>query len=59
MAQRWPMRWLTPFTDAPTRRFLKSFPLMSEAYATGVMAFGLFVARKASQSQPTSPAQNK
>jgi hypothetical protein len=44
MAQRWPMRWLTPFTDAPTRRFVKSFPLMSEAYATGAMAFGLLVA---------------
>ena len=36
-----------PFADAPTRRFVKSFPLMSEAYATGAMAFGLFVARKA------------
>jgi tocopherol O-methyltransferase len=46
MAQRWPMRWLTPLGDAPTRRFVKSFPLMSEAYATGAMAFGLFVARK-------------
>ncbi|MGH7983940.1 MAG: class I SAM-dependent methyltransferase [Candidatus Udaeobacter sp.] len=47
MAERWPMRWLIPFTDAPTRRFVKSFPLMSEAYASGAMAFGLFVARKA------------
>ena len=44
--RRWPMRWLTPFADGPTRRFVKSFPLMSEAYATGAMAFGLFVARK-------------
>lgn len=49
MAQRWPLRWLTPFTDRPTREFLKSFPLMNEAYATGAMAFGLFVARKRSQ----------
>jgi tocopherol O-methyltransferase len=50
MAQRWPMRWLTPFTDVVTRRFVKSFPLMSEAYATGAMAFGLFVARKSALS---------
>jgi tocopherol O-methyltransferase len=50
MARRWPMRWLTPFADAPTRRFVKSFPLMSEAYATGAMAFGLLVARKSASS---------
>jgi hypothetical protein len=49
MAQRWPLRWLTPFADRPTRQFLKSFPLMNEAYATGAMAFGLFVARKRSR----------
>jgi tocopherol O-methyltransferase len=50
MAERWPMRWLTPFADAPTRQFVKSFPLMSEAYATGAMAFGLFIARKSSHA---------
>jgi tocopherol O-methyltransferase len=49
MAQRWPMRWLTPLADRPTRQFLRSFPLMNEAYATGAMAFGLFVARKRSR----------
>jgi tocopherol O-methyltransferase len=46
MAQRLPLRWLIHFADAPTRRFVKSFPLMAEAYSTGAMAFGLFVARK-------------
>jgi len=46
MAQRWPIRWLTPLADRPTRQFVKSFPLMTEAYANGAMAFGLFVARK-------------
>jgi tocopherol O-methyltransferase len=43
---RLPLRWLTRFADAPTRRFVKSFPLMTQAYVTGAMAFGLFVARK-------------
>jgi hypothetical protein len=47
MAGRLPLRWLTRFADAPTRRFVKSFPLMTQAYVTGAMAFGLFVARKA------------
>ena len=47
MARRLPLRWLMRFADASTRRFVKSFPLMSEGYATGAMAFGLFVARKA------------
>jgi tocopherol O-methyltransferase len=46
MAERLPLRWLIHFADAPTRRFVKSFPLMSQAYANGAMAFGLFVARK-------------
>jgi tocopherol O-methyltransferase len=47
MARRLPLRWLIRFADAPTRRFVKSFPLMTQAYVTGAMAFGLFVARKA------------
>ena len=46
MARRLPLRWLIRFADAPTRRFVKSFPLMTQAYVTGAMAFGLFVARK-------------
>ncbi|MEY2525460.1 MAG: tocopherol O-methyltransferase [Verrucomicrobiota bacterium] len=46
MAQRLPVRWLVHLADAPTRRFVKSFPLMTQAYVTGAMAFGLFVARK-------------
>jgi tocopherol O-methyltransferase len=50
MAERWPMRWLTPLVDGPTRQFIKSFPLMTEAYATEAMAFGLFVAHKRSQA---------
>lgn len=49
MAQRWPLRWLTPLADAQTRQFVNSFPLMTEGYATGAMAFGLFVARKGPQ----------
>jgi tocopherol O-methyltransferase len=48
MSERLPFRWLVPFADAPTQRFVKSFPLMAEAYANGAMAFGLFVARKLS-----------
>ena len=46
MTQRLPLKWLVHLADAPTRRFVKSFPLMIEAYANGAMAFGLFVARK-------------
>jgi tocopherol O-methyltransferase len=46
MAKRLPVRWLVRLADAPTRRFVKSFPLMTQAYVTGAMAFGLFVARK-------------
>jgi tocopherol O-methyltransferase len=46
MSKRIPLRWLVRFADAPTQRFVKSFPLMTEAYANGAMAFGLFVAKK-------------
>ena len=46
MSERLPLRWLVRFSDAPTQRFVKSFPLMAEAYANGAMAFGLFVAKK-------------
>jgi tocopherol O-methyltransferase len=46
ITQRPPLRWLVHLADAPTRRFVKSFPLMTEAYANGAMAFGLFVAKK-------------
>jgi tocopherol O-methyltransferase len=41
------LKFLVPFTGGPTRRFVKSFRLMREAYATGAMAFGIFVAKKA------------
>jgi tocopherol O-methyltransferase len=40
------LRFLVHFTGAPTRRFVKTFPLMQEAYSSGAMAFGLFVAKK-------------
>ena len=40
------LRFLIRFTDCPTQRFVKAFPLMREAYASGAMAFGLFVATK-------------
>jgi tocopherol O-methyltransferase len=40
------LRFLVRFTDAPTCSFVRSFPLMQQAYATGAMAFGLFVAKK-------------
>jgi tocopherol O-methyltransferase len=46
MADRLPMRFLLPFADASTRRFVRSFPLMKQAYAEGTMAFGLLVAKK-------------
>ena len=42
------VRFLIRFADAPTRRFVRSFPLMRQAYAQGAMAFGLLVARKSS-----------
>jgi tocopherol O-methyltransferase len=40
------VRFFVRFTDRPTKRFVRSFPLMQQAYAQGAMAFGLFVARK-------------
>jgi tocopherol O-methyltransferase len=46
MAERLPLKWLVRFADAPTQRFVKSFPLMTEAYANGAMAFGLFIAKR-------------
>jgi len=46
MAARFPMKYLVNLADAPTRRFVQAFPLMQQGYATGAMAFGLFVARK-------------
>jgi tocopherol O-methyltransferase len=46
IAERLAVRWFIPFADAATRRFVKSFPLMTQAYTQGAMAFGLFVARK-------------
>lgn len=46
MAERIPLKWLVRFADPATQRFVKSFPLMAEAYTNGAMAFGLFVARK-------------
>ena len=38
------------FTAPSTRRFVKSFPLMRQAYAQGAMAFGIFAARKCRSS---------
>ncbi len=46
MALRLKLNWLVHLADGPTRRFVQSFPLMTQAYANGAMAFGLFVARK-------------
>lgn len=40
------VRFFIHFADGPTQRFVRSFPLMKQAYDTGAMAFGLFVARK-------------
>ena len=40
------VKFFVRFTDGPTRRFVRAFPLMQEAYASGAMAFGLFVAKK-------------
>jgi tocopherol O-methyltransferase len=40
------LNFLVRFTGGPTRRFVKAFPLMQEAYSSGAMAFGLFVAKK-------------
>ena len=46
IAERLAVRCFIPFADASTRRFVKSFALMTQAYAQGAMAFGLFVAKK-------------
>lgn len=46
MIKRSPFSWLVNFADRPTRRFVKSFPLMQQAYNSGAMAFGLFVAKR-------------
>jgi tocopherol O-methyltransferase len=46
LAECLPLRCLLPFVDSSSRRFIRSFPLMKRAYAEGVMAFGLFVAKK-------------
>jgi tocopherol O-methyltransferase len=40
------LKFLVRFTSGQTRRFVKAFPLMQEAYSSGAMAFGLFVAKK-------------
>ena len=40
------VRLFLPLMGEHTRRFVRSFPLMKQAYAQGAMAFGLFVARK-------------
>lgn len=40
------IRFLLRFIGGDTQRFVRSFPLMKQAYAQGAMAFGLFVAKK-------------
>jgi tocopherol O-methyltransferase len=40
------VRFFVQFTGQPTKRFVRSFPLMEKAYTQGAMAFGLLVARK-------------
>ena len=40
------VRFVLPFTGGPTRRFVRSFPYMQQAYAQRAMAFGLLVAKK-------------
>jgi tocopherol O-methyltransferase len=42
------VRLFLPLLGGPTQRFVRSFPLMKQAYAQGAMAFGLFVATKPS-----------
>ncbi len=46
IAERLVVRCFVRFADLSTRRFVKSFPLMTKAYAQGAMAFGLLVAQK-------------
>jgi tocopherol O-methyltransferase len=38
------VRLFLPLLGGPTQRFVRSFPLMQQAYAQGAMAFGLLVA---------------
>lgn len=58
------LKFLVRFAGGPTRRFVKAFPLMQEAYSSGAMAFGLFVAKKPGsllpkqRSEPTTAASN-
>jgi tocopherol O-methyltransferase len=52
IADRLAVRSFLRFADRSTRRFVKSFPLMTKAYAQGAMAFGLFVAKKPTQPPP-------
>jgi tocopherol O-methyltransferase len=40
------VRFFVRFMDESTQRFVRSFPLMQQAYAQGAMAFGIFVAKK-------------
>ena len=40
------VKLLLPLTGSPTQRFVRAFPLMQKAYATGAMAFGLFTATR-------------
>lgn len=47
MVERPPVKWFLRFTSPSTQSFVKSFPLMRQAYAQGAMAFGLFAAQKA------------
>ena len=44
------VRFFLRFTGEHTQRFVRSFPLMQQAYEQGAMAFGLLVAKK-----PASP----
>jgi len=47
IGENWMVRFLIQFCGAGTRRFVRSFPLMQQAYTQDAMAFGLFVGRKA------------
>ncbi len=40
------LHWLINITSPATRRFVRAFPLMRQAYNSGAMAFGLFAAHK-------------
>jgi tocopherol O-methyltransferase len=40
------LKFLVRFTGGPRQRFVKTFPLLQEAYSSGAMAFGLFVGKK-------------